>query len=279
MSDARITLANGQFVDVDELTIGGFTVMRQRAIMGDPADPAGLARVINTVPVGAEYGLVVRPIGSIGISGPVDTELPAAAALADNTANPTAPAVGSFQHVFDGSTWDRAPGDSAQGMDVDVTRSQGHAAHDAAYSGNPHQLGAKSSDAGDSAPANKVSAAGDAVSLLADRDGAQYVRPHPPRIWGECNSVSSDGNIKGAPGAGLSLYVTDIYFQVDTTMQVRIYSGSTFVNVAWVQAQANVHYHYRFATPFKLPANESAYLDAFAVAGTCYYTINGFTAE
>ena len=35
------------------------------------------------------------------------TELPAAAALADNAANPTAPAVGSHLLAYDGSTWDR----------------------------------------------------------------------------------------------------------------------------------------------------------------------------
>ena len=59
-----------------------------------------------------------------------DTELPAAAALADNTANPTAPAVGSFGHVWDGAFWDRAAGDSANGTDVDVTRlpTQGYSA-------------------------------------------------------------------------------------------------------------------------------------------------------
>ena len=38
----------------------------------------------------------------------VDTELPPAAALADNTANPTVPAVGAFNMVFDGTNWDRA---------------------------------------------------------------------------------------------------------------------------------------------------------------------------
>lgn len=52
----------------------------------------------------------------------VDSELPAAALLGDNTANPTAPAVGSFPHVWDGATWDRLYGDSANGADVDVTR-------------------------------------------------------------------------------------------------------------------------------------------------------------
>ena len=38
----------------------------------------------------------------------VDTELPAAAALADATANPTAPAVGAHVLAWNGTTWDRA---------------------------------------------------------------------------------------------------------------------------------------------------------------------------
>lgn len=38
---------------------------------------------------------------------PVDTELPAAAALSDSMANPTAPAVGSYGLVFDGTNWQR----------------------------------------------------------------------------------------------------------------------------------------------------------------------------
>lgn len=37
----------------------------------------------------------------------VDTELPAAVALADNAANPTAPAVGAFLMGHDGATWDK----------------------------------------------------------------------------------------------------------------------------------------------------------------------------
>lgn len=47
--------------------------------------------------------------GTVSVSGTVtvDSELPAAAALADNAANPTAPAVGAFGMVWDGATWDR----------------------------------------------------------------------------------------------------------------------------------------------------------------------------
>lgn len=57
---------------------------------------------------------------SATIGGAIDTELPAAAALADNTANPTAPAVAAFNMVWDGATWDRAPGNSTDGALVNV---------------------------------------------------------------------------------------------------------------------------------------------------------------
>lgn len=43
----------------------------------------------------------------------VNTELPAAAALADATANPTTPSVGTFLHHFNGATWDRKLGSAA----------------------------------------------------------------------------------------------------------------------------------------------------------------------
>jgi hypothetical protein len=96
-----------------------------------------------------------------------DTELPAAAALADNTSNPTVPAVGAFGMLFDGSTWDRAPGTSAGGAFV-----SGPIAHDAAITGtgvNAQLVGGRASTAVPTA----VSADGDAVWAWLDRRGAQ----------------------------------------------------------------------------------------------------------
>jgi hypothetical protein len=50
----------------------------------------------------------------------VDTELPAAASLTDDFANPTAPGVGAFLMLWDGATWDRAPGDDTDGLLVNL---------------------------------------------------------------------------------------------------------------------------------------------------------------
>jgi membrane protein implicated in regulation of membrane protease activity len=66
--------------------------------------------------------------GTVSVSGTVtvDTELPAAAALADTTVNPTVPATGAFNMGYNGTTWDRLRSDTANGLDVDVTRVSGN---------------------------------------------------------------------------------------------------------------------------------------------------------
>jgi hypothetical protein len=52
--------------------------------------------------------------------GIIDTELPTAAALADATANPTVPGVGSFIQGYNGTTWDRISVANSGRLQVDV---------------------------------------------------------------------------------------------------------------------------------------------------------------
>jgi hypothetical protein len=56
---------------------------------------------------------------------PVDTELPAAAALADAASNPTVPATGAFGMLWNGATWDRAPGSAAGGLTTNLKQLNG----------------------------------------------------------------------------------------------------------------------------------------------------------
>lgn len=51
-----------------------------------------------------------------------DTELPAAAALADGAANPTTPIVGAADLLFNGTTWDRRPGTQEGTLLASATR-------------------------------------------------------------------------------------------------------------------------------------------------------------
>lgn len=78
---------------------------RQLVRLNDGTADANNANITNTTPGGSDYALVVRPI--MPASTVVDTELAAAAALADATANPTVPLVGSAGEVYNGTTWDR----------------------------------------------------------------------------------------------------------------------------------------------------------------------------
>lgn len=63
---------------------------------------------------------LVSASNPLPVTATVDTELPTAAALADDTANPTTTSVGAFPHWWDGSTWDRAPGTAADGLTVNL---------------------------------------------------------------------------------------------------------------------------------------------------------------
>jgi hypothetical protein len=83
---------------------------------------------------GSMVNVKVTPSGTLTVEA--DTELPDAAALADDTSHPTVPGVGAFGMVWDGSTWDRQPGNSDTGVFVG-----GNKAHDAADGGNPVKTG------------------------------------------------------------------------------------------------------------------------------------------
>lgn len=60
-----------------------------------------------------------EPISS-SITITADTEFSTAAALADNTANPTTTLVGACLEVWDGATWDRAPGNATDGVKINL---------------------------------------------------------------------------------------------------------------------------------------------------------------
>lgn len=105
-TEAKQDTANTSLASID----AGTPAALGQAVMAD-SQPVVIASNQTAVPVS---------LTSTTITGAVDTELPAAAALADNAANPTAPAVGAFGMVWDGSTWDRLPGSSTDGALVNM---------------------------------------------------------------------------------------------------------------------------------------------------------------
>lgn len=106
---ANIAAGTNNIGDVDVLSIAaGDNNIGNVDVVTLPALAAGTNNIgdvdILTIAAGDNN------IGNVDIASmPADaTELPAAAALADNTANPTVPGVAAFLMVWDGSTWDRA---------------------------------------------------------------------------------------------------------------------------------------------------------------------------
>jgi hypothetical protein len=63
MADSLVQVlpdSTGKKVDTSSLTVGANTVERQRMNMADPTTAAAIAAVMNSLPAGTEYGLVVR---------------------------------------------------------------------------------------------------------------------------------------------------------------------------------------------------------------------------
>jgi hypothetical protein len=135
---------------------------------------------------------------------------------------------------------------------------QGDAAHDAAVSGNPVLLGGRAETPDDTAPSAEVSAEGDATDIAVDRDGAVYTHPTPPRIWHVASEVSSavtDTTLKAAPGAGLSLYITDIYIACSAADDVTIEEGTTTMKFKYYCNGKGDGVAKSFVAPIKITAN------------------------
>lgn len=130
---------------------------------------------------------------------PVDTELPAAAALADATANPTVPTVGGAQLLYNGTTWDRVRGDTTNGVDVDVTRViPGTAAtalgkaEDAAHSSG--DVGVMGLTVRQNSAAALSDTDGDYQPAITDASGRLWVRPAPVQVRIQVTPTISSGS-------------------------------------------------------------------------------------
>jgi hypothetical protein len=96
-------------LDPLEAATDGATAEKERTVSGlYKSSPSTLADGERDV-LRLTAGGLLRCSVEGGSGSTVDTELPTAAALANNTATPTAPAVGAFLMAHDGSTWDFAP--------------------------------------------------------------------------------------------------------------------------------------------------------------------------
>src|SRR5947209_10036152 len=72
----------------------------------------------GTLPGGHRQEVIVSGFNANLTVGMVDTELPAAAALAEGIANPTVPGVAAFLMSWNGFTWDRLRSPAGDAMAV-----------------------------------------------------------------------------------------------------------------------------------------------------------------
>lgn len=217
----------------------------------------------------------------------VDVETAGADALG-NTLNELI--TGAFNYVFNGTSWDRARGDTTNGLDVDVTRLPalvagsanigdvdiasvaagtvieviGDVAHDAAAPANPVVVGAQMETMADSAPGTRSGTDGDATKL-ATADGAQYVITTGPQTFSyhddDAAAVTTDGTVHAAPGSGLSLYITDIIFSIGAATASSIFIEESTTKVLgpyYLEAIAGRGLAIHFVTPKKITANTAA---------------------
>lgn len=132
----------------------------------------------------------------------------------------------------------------------------GNVAHDAADSGAPVKVGFRADTTFQTAVAD-----GDRVDALADVYGVQEVRTDHPNKWSyheDSSSALTDTTVKAAPGAGLSIYVTDIVVSTGaaTAFNVFFEEGATKVlGPYYLEAVAGRGLALHFLTPKKITAN------------------------
>lgn len=118
------TTVAGQTAVTSDYDTGGGTVTTLMVGVALPASGGPVAGGTATNPFRVDVtGSTTQPVsGTVSISGTVtvDTEMPAAASLADATANPSTPLLGAANLVYNGTTWDRLRGTTTNGAYTDL---------------------------------------------------------------------------------------------------------------------------------------------------------------
>jgi len=222
----------------------------------------GSVVVTNTISAVITGSVVVTNTVSAVVTGTVtaDTELPAAAALADNELNANAvPSVGARLMGFDGSTWDRvrvgAPGSdnvtpssfpgvqcvstlyAFDGTDMDRIRLEGSVlglmvggsiAHDSSESGNPISVGFNARQTNPTPVADA-----DRVRGIADDIGRQVVILGHVQDLQEQNSIQVSSSAETDLFAGSATTVFNHLVSLDISNRSQF---STFVSIRDVSA-------------------------------------------
>lgn len=159
----------------------------------------------------------------------------------------------------------------------------GDVADDAVAAGNPVRIGAVSKDFDGTDP-GAVSAENDLAGLVCDANRRLYVNPVHPRLWtatADYSSAQTNTEIQAAPGASLSLYITDVVVSngavAGTVKFVESTAASPATKISPLYLAINGGAALHFKTPIKLTANKNFGITS-VTSTTHSVTINGFTA-
>lgn len=154
-------------------------------------------------------------------------------------------------------------------------------AHDAADSGNPLKVGHKAVLFDSSAPPNAAVAEGDRVNSIADEYGRQYVETTHPNYWdvsADYAAAQTNTSVKAAPGAGLSLYITDVIISNGATAgNITLLDGSGGTVLLEDYPAINGGLTHSFRSPIKLTANTALCVTS-TTCTTHSVTVAGFIA-
>lgn len=228
----------------------------------------------------------------------VNTELPAPAALADNTANPTVPGAAAYLMCFDGTTWDRCPVAAGGSGAIDANTNRitvatddpvndaavktdaNMVAHDTADAGNPLKVGAKASNATSS---RTPVANNDRTDVYAGLDGVLIMRPYAnleDRVSGVAAVTDgSSTSLVAAQGSGIRFCATTLVVSNSsaTNVTVDIRDGTAGSVIMTVPAAANMGGAViNLPVPICTTANTAMAADPSASATTVTTTAIGF---
>lgn len=161
---------------------------------------------------------------------------------------------------------------------VDALAIGGATPNDSVDSGNPVKIGMKAYELDGTAPQTAVAEA-DRVNAISDLVGRQFVATEHPRFFDvsvDYASAQTNASIKAAPGAGVAIYITDIFLSNGATAgNVTLLDGSGGT-VKWecypaINGGASVN----FKNPIKLTDNTALCITSTTVT-THSLTITGF---
>jgi hypothetical protein len=98
-------------------------------------------------------------------------------------------------------------------------------------------------------------------------------------VNGTTTAKFANTSLKAAPGAGVSVYVTDVIFSNEgTANQVMLLNGSGGTALVNIYMAANTNFTHRFEVPIKLTANTALCITSTA-DDHLLAMVNGFTSR